>query len=317
VIHGDITIGSFVAFGVYLATLIWPMIALGWAISLIQRGEAATDRIDALFRETPEVADPAHAIRIGTEPPHSVEFDHVWFKYPGHDDAPWALRDLSFVVPAGATLGIVGATGSGKSSIVELAARTYDPTRGTVRIGGIDLRELRVDDLHSLVSIVPQETFLFSETVRENVLLGTADDGHLAAAASSAQLDAAIPDLPHGWETLLGERGINLSGGQRQRTAIARSLVRDPSVLVLDDALSAVDAETERRILDRLEGAEYRQTRIIVSHRFSAVRHADEIIVLDGGAIVERGTHDSLVAAGGRYTELLMRQEIEESLERD
>jgi ATP-binding cassette subfamily B protein len=169
--------------------------------------------------------------------------------------------------------------------------------------------------LRRVVGVVPQETFLFSETLRENVLLGATDDGRLDAAADVAQLSEALPDLPHGWDTLLGERGINLSGGQRQRAAIARALVRDPAILVLDDALSAVDAHTEREILAALEAATSDRTRLIVSHRFSAVRHADLIIVLERGRIVERGTHDTLVAARGRYTELLMREEVEESLE--
>ena len=315
VIDGRITVGAFVAFTLYLATLIWPMIALGWAISLLQRGDAAADRIDALFGVTPDVNDPAQPTTLPTgAAARSVRFEQVWFRYPGREDAPWALEDVSFDVAAGAVLGIVGATGSGKTSVVELMVRTYDPDRGRILLDGVDIRELRVEDLRKAVGMVPQETFLFSETLRDNVLLGTADSALVDDAAVVARLSDALPDLPNGWETLLGERGINLSGGQRQRAAIARALVRHPAVLILDDALSAVDAQTEMEILGALEAATAGQTRIIVSHRFSAVRDADEIIVLDHGRIVQRGRHAYLVARGGRYTELLMRQEIEESL---
>jgi ATP-binding cassette subfamily B protein len=315
VISGRITIGGFVAFGVYLATLIWPMIALGWAISLIQRGDAAADRIDALFDAVPDVADP------GTRTPlpvatggHAIRFEGVWFRYPGAG-ARWALQDVSFEIRAGGVLGVVGATGSGKTTVVDLLVRTYDVDRGRILVDGVDVRAIALADLRRAIGIVPQETFLFSETLRDNVLLGTPDDGRLEPAAAVAHLAEALPHLPNGWDTLLGERGINLSGGQRQRAAIARALVRQPGVLILDDALSAVDAATETDILASLELATTGCTRLIVSHRFSAVRNAGEIVVLEDGRIVERGTHDELVRAGGRYTDLLMRQELEEGLE--
>lgn len=318
VIDGRISVGGYVAFTIYLATLIWPMIALGWAISLLQRGDAATGRIDALFGVTPDVTDPAQPAELpATRTSRGVRFENVWFRYPGNDGAPWVLQDVTFAVAPGDVLGVVGATGSGKTTVIDLLVRTYDPDRGRILLDGVDIRALRVDDLRRAIGMVPQETFLFSETLRENVLLGTPDEGGLEDAARIARLTDALPDLPHGWDTVLGERGINLSGGQRQRAAIARALVRHPSVLVLDDALSAVDAETETEILAALEAATHEKTVVIVSHRFSAVRHADEIVVLHEGRIVARGTHDELVAAGGRYTELLMRQEIEESLEVD
>ncbi|HEY4099843.1 MAG TPA: ABC transporter ATP-binding protein [Gemmatimonadales bacterium] len=316
VIAGRITVGEFVAFGVYLATLVWPMIALGWAVSLLQRGDASADRIDALFGVTPDITDPAHPIELPAAiGGRRVTFTDVWFRYPAGEHAPWVLQGVSFDIAAGELLGIVGATGSGKSTLIDLLVRTYDPERGRITVDGIDIRQLRVADLHRAIGMVPQETFLFSETVRDNVLLGTADDGRLDRAAVVSRLSDALPDLPAGWDTLLGERGINLSGGQRQRAAIARALVRDPDILVLDDALSAVDAATETAILRELEAATSSRTRLIVSHRFSAVRNAEQILVLDGGDIVERGTHDELVARGGRYVELLMRQELEASLE--
>jgi ATP-binding cassette subfamily B protein len=306
VIAGSITVGGFVAFGVYLATLVWPMIALGWAISLLQRGDAAAERIDTLFAISPEIRTPGHP---APPPPRGrpcrVTFDGVWFRYPGAEARGWILEDVSFEVPPGAVLGVVGATGSGKSTLAELLVRTYDPDRGRVLLDGTDVRSLALADLRATIGMVPQETFLFSETLRENVLLGASNGPRLEEAARVSRLDAALSSLPSGWDTLLGERGINLSGGQRQRAAIARALVRDPSVLILDDALSAVDAHTEAEILAALRDAIAGRTALIISHRISAVRDADEILVLDQGKIVERGQHRELVAREGRYVELM------------
>ena len=299
------TIGAFVAFGVYLATLVWPMIALGWAISLVQRGNAASARIDDLFGVTPEIRDPAQpAVLPALKGARRITFEDVWFRYPGPEDRGWGLQGISFDVGPGAVLGIVGATGSGKSTVVELLARTHDPDSGRILVDGVDIRSLRLADVRQAIGVVPQETFLFSDTLRNNVSLASPDIG-LEDAARISRLSAALGDLPDGWDTMLGERGINLSGGQRQRAAIARALVRNPPVLVLDDALSAVDAHTETEILGALRDAMVGRTCLIVSHRFSAVRDAGEIIVLEGGTIVERGTHDGLVALGARYTGLL------------
>lgn len=314
-IRGTITTGGYIAFGIYLGTLVWPMIALGWAISLIQRGNAAAERIAAILQETPDIGDPAQPATLPlASAGRRITFESVWFRYPGTDDRGWVLEDVSFDVPAGGMLGIVGATGSGKSTIAELLLRTWDPARGRILLDGVDLRDLRLADLRRAVAMVPQETFLFSDTLRANVLLGMPDDGRLEDAARIARLDVALADLSHGWDTMLGERGVNLSGGQRQRAAIARALVREPNVLVLDDALSAVDADTERRILAGLATTLARRTGLIISHRSSAVRAAPEIIVLDAGRIVERGTHDALTARRGRYATLLMRQVLEEEL---
>jgi ATP-binding cassette subfamily B protein len=225
------------------------------------------------------------------------------------------LQDISFRVEPGSSLAIVGPTGSGKSTLVDLIVRTYDPDRGAVLIDGVDLRQLSLTDLRRAVGFVPQETFLFGETLRRNILLGAPDDGRLERVAEIAQLTEALPALPDGYDTMLGERGINLSGGQKQRAAIARALAQDPPVFVLDDALSAVDGQTEARILAGLRDALVGRTSIIVSHRLAAVRDADWILVLDGGRIVEQGTHTELLVAGGRYWELLRRQQMEEELE--
>jgi ATP-binding cassette subfamily B protein len=317
VVANEVTVGQFVAFGVYLATLVWPMIALGWVVSLVQRGAASMGRINEILTEKPAIRPPAVALRL--PPPRggrAVAFDGVWFRYPNAPGRDWVLQDVSFELPPGSALAIVGATGAGKSTLVDLMVRTYDPDQGRILLDGIDIRELALDELRATVGFVPQETFLFSTTVRENVLLGAADDGRLERAAETAQLAEALPALPDGYDTLLGERGINLSGGQKQRAAIARALAKDPPVFVLDDALSAVDAQTEARILGALRGALRGRTSIIVSHRLAAVRAADLILVIDNGRIVERGTHAQLQAAGGRYWQLLRRQQIEEEIEK-
>jgi ATP-binding cassette, subfamily B, multidrug efflux pump len=316
VIRGSVSVGEFIAFGVYLAMLVWPMIALGWAFNLVQRGAASMGRINELFAEQPAITSAAAPEPL---PPargsRAVELQDVWFSYPGARDRGWVLQDISFKVEAGSSLAIVGPTGAGKSTLVDLIVRTYDPDRGSVLIDGIDVRRLSLRDLRAAVGFVPQETFLFGETLRRNVLLGAPDDGRLERVAEVAQLTEALPALPDGYETMLGERGINLSGGQKQRAAIARALAQNPPIFVLDDALSAVDAHTEARILAGLRDALVGRTSIIVSHRLAAVRDADWILVIDGGRIVEHGTHPDLIAGGGRYWELLRRQQMEEELE--
>jgi ATP-binding cassette, subfamily B, multidrug efflux pump len=318
VMSGAVSVGEFVAFGVYLAMLVWPMIALGWAVNLVQRGAASMGRINELFRETPAITSSPSPVPL---PPaagaRAVEFRNVWFSYPGARERGWVLQDVSFRVEAGASLAIVGPTGSGKTTLVDLIVRAYDPDRGTVLIEGVDLRRLTLEELRRAVAFVPQETFLFGETLRRNILLGAPDDGRLDQVAAVAQLTEALPALPDGYETLIGERGINLSGGQKQRAAIARALAQNPPIFVLDDALSAVDAHTEARILAGLRDALVGRTSIIVSHRLAAVRDADWILVLDGGRIVEQGVHTDLLAAGGRYWELLRRQQMEEELEKE
>jgi ATP-binding cassette subfamily B protein len=318
VMQGTITVGAFVAFGVYLAMLVWPMIALGWAVNLVQRGAASMGRINQLFREQPAIDEPESPLTL---PParggRAVEFRAVSFAYPGARDRGQVLTDVSFRVEAGQSLAIVGATGSGKSTLVDLLVRAYDPDAGVILLDGVDIRRLPLAELRRAVGFVPQETFLFSETLRENVLLGAPDDGRLERVAEVAQLTEALPALPHGFDTMLGERGINLSGGQKQRSAIARALAQDPPVFVLDDALSAVDAQTEAKILRALRGALVGRTSIVVSHRLAAVRDADWILVLERGRVVEQGTHGELIAGGGRYWELLRRQQLEEEREEE
>lgn len=316
VIQGTMTAGEFVAFGVYLVTLVWPMIALGWVVNLVQRAEASMGRINELFDTVPAIQPPARPTPLPGRPvARSLTFEGVSFRYPTATDRGLVLEDISFSVPAGASLGVVGATGAGKSTVAELIVRTYDPERGRILIDGVDIRALALDDLRRAVGFVPQETFLFSDTLRANVLLGAPDDGRLERVAETSQLSEALPALPSGLDTLLGERGVNLSGGQRQRTAIARALAQDPPIFVLDDALSAVDGETELRILRGLRDALAQRTRVVISHRLSAVRDADWILVLDGGRIVEQGVHEDLMARRGRYWELLQRQEVEAELE--
>ena len=320
VMSGEVSVGAFVAFGVYLGMLVWPMIALGWAVNLVQRGAASMGRINQLFREPPAITEPnAPAVLppAASQGGRTVEFRGVTFAYPGARGRGSVLQEISFRIAAGRSLAVVGATGSGKSTLVDLLVRTYDPDEGIILLDGVDIRRLPLAELRRAVGFVPQETFLFSETLRDNVLLGAPDDGRLERVSEVAQLTEALPALPHGYDTMLGERGINLSGGQKQRSAIARALAQDPPVFVLDDALSAVDAQTEAKILRALRGALVGRTSLIVSHRLAAVRDADWILVLDGGRIVEQGTHDELIAAGGRYWELLRRQQLEEALEEE
>lgn len=316
VVAGRITVGDFVAFGLYLAMLTWPMIALGWVINLFQRGAASMGRLNAVFDVQPGIHDPAEP-EVLPQVRGEIEFRGVGFHYPGAERK--VLDDVSFRIAAGRTTAIVGPTGSGKSTIAALIDRLFDPSEGTVLLDGVPLPELSLEQLRAAVGIVPQEAFLFSETIAENIALGVPPgedrEERVHAASRIAQLDEAIASFPHGFETLLGERGVNLSGGQRQRTTLARALARDPRILILDDALSAVDTHTETRILEGLRRVLHERTAIIISHRVSAVMHADQILVLDDGRIVERGTHAELLERQGLYASLLRRQLIEEGLD--
>ncbi len=319
-LRGTITVGAFVAFGFYLAMLTWPLIALGWVTNLFQRGAASMARLLTVLDARAAVNDPSSPLEL---PParggRALEFRGVGFHYPTPpDEVPrWVLRDVTFVIPAGATLGVVGATGSGKSALLDLVPRLYDPQEGEVLLDGVPVRELPLDVLRSEVAMVQQESLLFSDTIGANLAYGTEDQEGVEWATRVAQLEETIERLPGGYDTMLGERGINLSGGQKQRASLARALARQPAVVLLDDALSAVDTHTEAAILEGLRGALGGRTAVIASHRVSAVRDASLIIVLDEGRIVEQGTHDELTALGGRYWALLRRQQLEESIEEE
>jgi ATP-binding cassette subfamily B multidrug efflux pump len=310
IIDGQITVGDFIAFGFYLTLLMWPMIAVGWVTNLVQRGAASMSRIDALFAEPAVITDPEHPVVL-SQVRGDIEFEDVWFRYPGTER--WVLEGVSFRITAGQTVAVVGATASGKSSIVRLIPRLYDTTRGSVRLDGVNVQDLELDELRRAVAMVPQDPFLFSETLRRNIELAGGTD--VDEAVEIAALTETLVDLPAGLETPLGERGVNLSGGQKQRATIARALVRDAPVLILDDALSAVDTVTEERILRGLKGYMRGRTSIVVSHRVSAVAEADLILVLEDSHLVETGTHQELLSRGGTYARLLERQLLVEEIE--
>jgi ATP-binding cassette subfamily B protein len=317
-LRGTISVGSFVAFGLYLGMLTWPLIALGWVVNLFQRGAASMARLVEILDRAPAVSDPLTKIALpDARAGRSVEFRRVGFHYPAAPDtAPrWVLRDISCRIDAGQTLAVVGATGSGKSALLELLPRVHDPQEGEILVDGVSIAALPLDELRREIGFVPQESVLFSETIRDNLTYGTDDEASAEWAARIAQLDATIQEFPGGYGTMLGERGINLSGGQKQRAALARALARRPSIVVLDDALSAVDTHTEADILRGLRDALRGRTAIIASHRISAVRDAHWIIVLHEGRIVEQGRHADLIAAGGRYWTLLRRQQLEDAIE--
>jgi len=317
VIAGRITLGDFVAFAFYLLQLIWPMIALGWVINLFERGAASMSRIQEVMSEEPTITDREPTVAISS-PQGGIEFCHVTFRYPGTERA--VLRDISFAIEPGQTIAIVGPTGSGKSSIVRLIPRLHDPDEGEIRLDGVPVRQIPLQQLRSLISMVPQEPFLFSETLGSNIAFGLQngyDEEQVDEAARIAQLADAIREFPRGYDTQLGERGINLSGGQKQRATLARALTRESPVLILDDALSSVDTQTEMRILAGLQDVLRRHTSLIVSHRVTAVKDADLILVIEDGVIVERGLHSELLEMDGTYARLLRRQLLEESLETD
>ena len=312
VLVGRISIGSFVMFNTYMGILVWPMIALGWVVNLMQRGGASLERIDQIFQEKPTIAAPEHPTRMG-QVRGEIEFRNATVAYA----SGMAINGVSLKIEAGTTVAVVGHTGSGKSTLVSLAPRLMDPTGGSVLLDGIDVRDLAPAELRRHIGFVPQETFLFSATIAGNIAFGveSATEQEIRRAAELAGLADDIESFPNGYETMVGERGITLSGGQKQRTAIARAILRNPRILILDDALSSVDTLTEERILQALERAMRGRTVILISHRVSTVRQADMIVVLEHGRIVEQGTHAELVAAGGYYADLTRRQTLEEELE--
>jgi ATP-binding cassette, subfamily B, multidrug efflux pump len=312
VLAGRISVGSFVMFNTYMGMLVWPMIALGWVVNLMQRGSASLQRINDILREQPSIAAPSDPVALGAVR-GEIEFRQATVDY---GSGP-ALNRIDLRIPAGTTLAVVGHTGSGKTTLVNLLPRLFDPTGGAVLLDGIDLRQADPAELRRHIGFVPQETFLFSATIAGNIAFGVegATTEQIRRAAEMAGLASDIEGFPLGYDTLVGERGITLSGGQKQRTAIARALLREPRILILDDALSAVDTQTEEQILTHLAGVMRGRTVILISHRVSTVRQADSIVVLERGKIVERGTHEELVEAGGYYAELSRKQMLEEELE--
>jgi ATP-binding cassette subfamily B multidrug efflux pump len=315
VIRGTLTLGQMVQFSYYLARLSFPMIALGWVTNLWQQGRASMIRLDAIFAESPGIADPPAPLvldRIRGE----VTFRHVSVAF----DGTRALRDVNLVIPAGRTVAIVGPTGSGKTTLVSLIPRILDPAEGQVLLDGHDVRQLPLAALRGAVAFVPQEPFLFSDTLRENIALGAApgmpaDGARVPAAADVSQLSADAADFPRGYDTVVGERGVTLSGGQRQRATLARAVMRDPRILILDDALSSVDTQTEQAILARLRGVMAARTSLVIAHRISTIRTADRIVVLDAGRVVDQGTHDELIGRSGLYADLYERELLREALE--
>jgi ATP-binding cassette subfamily B protein len=308
-----ITIGSFAMFNMYMGMLIWPMIAFGWVVNLMQRGTASLNRINEILHQKPTIARPAGTVETAKTRPADIRFEEVTVAFAGRE----ALSNLSLAIAEGETVAIVGQTGSGKTTLVNLIPRLFDPTHGAVKVGGADARSYDPQELRQEIGFVPQETFLFSASLAQNIAWGetTATREQIEWAADVAGLATDIESFPNGLDTIVGERGLTLSGGQKQRTAIARAILRNPRILILDDALSSVDTVTEEKILSQLAGLMHGRTTILISHRVSTVKNADRIVVLNKGRVVEIGTHSELQARGGYYADLYQKQLLEEELE--
>jgi ATP-binding cassette subfamily B protein len=346
-LSGKISLGALIAFYTYLGVLVWPMIALGWVTNIFQRGAASTGRLNYILRATPQIDDRAAKVPPETPIAGEIEFRNLTFTYPtnlagnganpskpgsagipagssqssgttkSNGAAHAVLTDINLKVPAGSTLAIVGPTGSGKTTLASLVARLWESPDGQLLIDGRPIREWPLDSLRRSIGYVPQDTYLFTETVGGNVAFGLPEYVHdqVRAAAEIANLDSDVESFAKKYDTVVGERGVTLSGGQKQRSAIARAVVRDPRILILDDSLSAVDTQTEERILTRLRSVMEGRTTILISHRTSTVQDADQIVVLRDGRIIERGTHDELLAREGYYADLYRKQLLEEELE--
>lgn len=315
VLAGTITLGQYVAFNSFLGFLIWPMLGIGWTMNILQRATASLARLQTIFETAPEVGDAPDARALAAPRGH-LRLEKLTFRYA--PELPAAVSDLTLDLPPGKTVGIMGGTGAGKSTVANLLIRLFNPPRGQVFLDGLDVNDVRLQDLRRAIAYVPQDSFLFSRTIGENIAFDPAphSEDELLDAARLAQIDPDVRDFAHGYETMLGERGITLSGGQRQRISIARALIKDARVLVLDDCLSAVDTVTESKILEGLRPYMADRTTVVISHRVASLMHADEILVLAEGAVQERGTHAELLAAGGEYAALYRKQQLEAAIER-
>jgi ATP-binding cassette, subfamily B, multidrug efflux pump len=330
-LHGQMSLGALITFNTYLGLLVWPMIALGWVTNIFQRGAASMGRLNYILTAKPQIDDRAAKISPETRVEGTIEFRNLNFTYPtadltagknganGHGRGSKAvLTNIDLTIPAGSTVAIIGPTGSGKTTMAALIARLWDAPEGSILIDGRPIREWPVETLRRAIGYVPQDTYLFSESVGENIAFGLEkfESEQVRKAATIASLDGEVQDFAGQYETMVGERGVTLSGGQKQRTAIARAVIRDPRILILDDSLSAVDTQTEEKILGQLRGVMRGRTTVLIAHRTSTVRDADQIVVIKDGGIVEGGTHDELMARGGYYADLYQKQLLEEELER-
>jgi ATP-binding cassette subfamily B protein len=315
VIHNQITLGQFVAFNGYLGLVIWPMRAIGFVINILQRGSASLARINDVMAVRPEIVDIPELVKPVASLKGDIRVCHLTFHYPGSPRP--AIQDVSFHLKAGQTLGIVGRTGSGKSTLANLLVRLYEAAPETILVDGLPLTAIPLQTLRKAVGYVPQEQFLFSQTIRENIAFGKdgASDEEIIEAARAAHILHDILAFPKQWDTLVGERGITLSGGQKQRIAIARALISNPPILILDDSLSAVDTKTEEAILAHMAGVRKGRTTLIIAHRISSIKNADHILVLDQGKVIAAGTHQQLLAEQGLYADLYRQQLLERQFE--
>ncbi|TCP54690.1 ATP-binding cassette subfamily B protein [Tumebacillus sp. BK434] len=316
VVRGTISLGDFVAFNTYLGLMTWPMMAIGWVINMWQRGAASMKRINEVLHTLPEIYDGEEARHDKTDLEGNIEFKNLTFTYPGAERP--VLNNINISIQAGKTVAIIGRTGSGKSTLMNLLLRLYNAPQGALYLDGVDITRVPLATLRENIGYVPQENFLFSKSIRDNIAFSGAANGHtqeqVEAAAALAQVHSNIVDFEHGYDTMLGERGVTLSGGQKQRVSIARAVIKNPKILILDDSLSAVDTHTEEEILLRLKQIMQARTSLIIAHRISTIKDADEILVLDEGTIIERGTHDQLLELRGLYFELYQKQLLEDKI---